>query len=128
MNKKNLIGMGLTLLASLALAQQQPTNSISPLKNDHERASYTFGMNIGRGWKTGRVDLDPGAVARGLKDSLGAGATLLTDGQVTETLAKFNRDLKQTPPEHSGSGPRSSRPPQTAVSRAMATRLDMRSE
>ena len=102
MNKKNLIGMGLALLASLALAQQPPANGISPLKNDREKASYAFGMNIGRGWNTGHVELGPGAFARGLKDSLGDGGTLLTDGQMTEALARFNRNLKQPPQQDSG--------------------------
>jgi len=94
MLKKYFSGVALALLVSTVVAQEQPPVGKNPFKDERDKASYAFGMNIGRGWKQGQVDLDPDAVARGLKDSLMDDATLLTEAQMNETLARFGRELR----------------------------------
>lgn len=94
MIKKYLAGMALVLLMSTVVAQERPPVGNGPFKDERDQASYAFGMNIGRGWKQGQVDLDPDAVVHGLKDSLAGNATLLTEAQMNETLARFGRELR----------------------------------
>ena len=100
MKKKLLLSLGLLLLVIMAGAQPQQTDRSEPFKNERDKASYAFGMNIGQGWKAGRVDMDPEVVARGLKDSLAGGETLLTESEMRETLAKFGRELRVLQHQH----------------------------
>jgi FKBP-type peptidyl-prolyl cis-trans isomerase FklB len=65
----------------------------SPFKDKRSKASYAFGMNLGRGWKAGQVDLDPDRVAQGLQASLAGGATLLTEVEMAEVLGQFGQKL-----------------------------------
>jgi FKBP-type peptidyl-prolyl cis-trans isomerase FklB len=70
------------------------------LKNLRSRASYAYGVNLGRGWKEGQVDLDPELAVRGLKDALGSGPKLLSEAEMTETLARFGRELRLVQQHH----------------------------
>jgi len=88
-----IIGATLLGLAGVAYAQDHRDAVAGAFKDESSKASYAFGMNIGRGWKTRQVDLDPDAAARGLKDSL-AGPTLLTEAEMNDALAKFGQPPK----------------------------------
>ena len=92
-----IIGLGVS-----AVAQNSPITGNGPFKNEREKVSYAFGMNIGRGWKASQVNLDPDLVSQGLKDSLAGGAALLTKAEVTEALARFNQELKALPQRRGG--------------------------
>ena len=81
------------LLTSAVGAQEPPGSAKKPFKNEREEASYAFGMNIARGLKEGRVDLDPDGVARGFKDAMAGGRALLSEAQMNEALGRFGREL-----------------------------------
>jgi len=83
------LGLGIA-----TVAQDRPGSGNGPFKNEHDQASYAFGMNIGQGWKAGKVDLDPDLVGQGLKDSLVGGAVLLSPVEMTGALARYNDELK----------------------------------
>ena len=93
MIKRNLTILSLMLFAGIVLAQTQNNGENAAFKNARDQASYAFGMNIGRGWKEGQLDLNSAAVIQGLQDAL-AGQTLLTEAEMRATLAKFGRDLQ----------------------------------
>ena len=67
------------------------------LKTQKEKASYALGMNIGSTLKrqgvTGQVD--PAIVARGLRDSMGTGKTLLTEEEEKAVLTQLQTDVRQ---------------------------------
>ena len=65
------------------------------LTTDKEKASYALGMNIGRGLSKQPVDVDATAVARGLKDALSGGKTLLTDEEAAAALATLQDQVKK---------------------------------
>ena len=65
------------------------------LTTDKEKDSYALGMNIGRGLSKQPVDLDGAAVARGLKDALSGGKTLLTDQEAAADLAQLQDRVKK---------------------------------
>jgi FKBP-type peptidyl-prolyl cis-trans isomerase len=65
------------------------------LTTDKEKDSYALGMNIGRGLAKQPVDLDGAAVARGLKDALSGGKTLLTDQEAAADLAQLQDEVKK---------------------------------
>src|ERR1019366_4810555 len=75
-------------------------------------------MNLGRGWKTDQMVLDPNIVGQGLEDSLAGGATLLTQVEAAEALARFNQELKTLQQRRNGQGgaanPPQKEPPESA--------------
>jgi len=76
------------LLASQLSAEQTPT-----LKNPKEKISYIIGMDIGRNLKTQSADIDADILARGIKDAFLGGKPLLTEQEVSETMAAFQKEL-----------------------------------
>jgi FKBP-type peptidyl-prolyl cis-trans isomerase FklB len=82
------------ILVCAAAALEHPADGGGALRTDRDKASYAFGMNIGRAWRLGHLDLDPSGVARGLTDELDGGATLLSEREMTAALAAFDRERK----------------------------------
>jgi FKBP-type peptidyl-prolyl cis-trans isomerase FklB len=66
-----------------------------PLTTDKEKDSYALGMNIGRGLSKQPVDLDGAAVARGLRDALSGGKTILSDEEAAADLAQLQGQVKK---------------------------------
>lgn len=103
MSQQYLLSLGLLFLLCLVCAgtaQTPPAAVNGPFKNEREKASYAFGMNIGRGWKKGGIEMDPEALARGVKDALAGGPTLLTETEMNQMLARFTRDLRYFQRQH----------------------------
>jgi FKBP-type peptidyl-prolyl cis-trans isomerase FklB len=110
-----------TMLAGSLLAQQTPPATTPPaaptakaasatkpktattaktsapltLKTEKEKFSYALGMNIGTGMKRQSVAVDPAILARGLKDSLSGGKTLMTEDEARATLKQMQDEMRQ---------------------------------
>jgi FKBP-type peptidyl-prolyl cis-trans isomerase FklB len=110
-----------TMLAGSLLAQQTPPATTPPaapaaktataakpktattaktaapltLKTEKEKFSYALGMNIGTGMKRQSVAVDPAILARGLKDSLAGGKTLMTEDEARATLKQMQDEMRQ---------------------------------
>jgi len=65
------------------------------LKTEKEKFSYALGMNIGSGMKRQSVAVDPAILARGLKDSLAGGKTLMTEDEARATLKQMQDEMRQ---------------------------------
>jgi FKBP-type peptidyl-prolyl cis-trans isomerase len=65
------------------------------LKTQKEKFSYALGMNIGTGMKRQDLAVDPSVLARGLKDSLAGGKTLMTEDEARATLKQVQDDMRQ---------------------------------
>jgi FKBP-type peptidyl-prolyl cis-trans isomerase len=76
-------------------ASAAKSNTGPALTTDKEKASYALGMNIGRGLSKQPVDVDAAAVARGLKDAMSGGKTLLTDEEAAAALAQLQDQVKK---------------------------------
>ena len=64
------------------------------LKTPQDKASYALGMNLGRSLHKQSVELEPDIVARGLKDALAGGKTLLTDDEAQAALTALQNDVR----------------------------------
>lgn len=112
-----------TMLAGSLLAQQTPAATTPPatpaaksphasgtkpktatsakaaapltLKTEKEKFSYAVGMNIGSSMKRQSVAVDPAILARGLKDSLAGGKTLLTEDEARAALKQVQDEMRQ---------------------------------
>jgi FKBP-type peptidyl-prolyl cis-trans isomerase len=65
------------------------------LKTPKDKASYAIGMNFGSGLRKQPVDIDPAILARGLRDALAGGKTLLTEDEVRTVLTQLQADLRK---------------------------------
>ncbi len=82
------IVFGVVLLASQLGAQETLT-----LKTQKEKLSYIIGMDMGKNLKNQSVDIDPNILAKGIKDGLSGGKNLLTDQEIRETMAAFQKEM-----------------------------------
>src|SRR5437660_6535617 len=64
------------------------------LKDQRDKVSYSIGMNIGFNLSKQKVDINPDILAAGIKDSI-AGKPLLTQDQVKDVMAQFEKDMEQ---------------------------------
>ena len=84
--------LSVLLLVGLVNAQENPV-----LKNQKEKVSYSIGLNIGRNvggdLKKQSIDIDPKILAKGFQDALAGTKTLLTDQEIQETMAAFQKEM-----------------------------------
>ncbi len=83
-----LVALGVVLLVSQVSAQEKPA-----LKNQKEKISYILGVDIGNNLKRQSIDIDLDILAKGIKDILSGGKTLLTEQEVSETMAAFQKEM-----------------------------------
>jgi len=77
--------LGIVLLAGQLGAQD--------LKSQKEKISYIIGMDIGKNLKNQSVDIDQAAFAKGIKDALSGGKSSLTDEEIRQTMAAFQKEM-----------------------------------
>lgn len=78
------------LAASTVLAQDK-----SPLKDQKDKVSYSIGLDIGQTFKKQKMDLNTDALALGMKDAVSGSKPLLTEEQVKETMAGFQKEMME---------------------------------
>lgn len=65
------------------------------LKTDKEKQSYAMGMNLGLGLHKQGMTLDPALVARGMKDSMSGGKTVLTEEEARTAIQQLQGSVRQ---------------------------------
>lgn len=81
--------------SSGAGAAKKPAAAPLTLKTPKDKASYAIGMNFGSGLRKQPIDIDPAILARGLRDALAGGKTLLTEDEVRTVLTQLQADLRK---------------------------------
>jgi len=79
--------LGILLLASQAGAQK------AALKNQKEKVSYIIGLGIGKNLKQQSVDIDPDALAKGVRDAFSGSKALLTEQEIGETMVAYKKEM-----------------------------------
>src|SRR5881409_265477 len=64
------------------------------LKDQKDKVSYSIGMNIGLNLSRQKVDINSDVLAAGIKDAI-AGKPQLTQDQVKDVMAQFEKDMEQ---------------------------------
>ena len=65
------------------------------LKTDKEKVSYAIGLSIGKSMKKDSVDVDTAILARGVRDALTGGKTLLTDDEAKAAMMSLQAGLRK---------------------------------
>ncbi len=71
-----------------ASAQEAPA-----LKTEQDRLAYAMGMDLGSQLKARSVEIDPAVFARGLKDALAGGKTLLSEDEAKAAIAGLQKAM-----------------------------------
>ena len=66
------------------------------LTTQKDKLSYALGVNIGESMKKGSLDIDPGILARGLRDVMTGSKPLMTDEDATVVMAEFRTGVTQS--------------------------------
>jgi FKBP-type peptidyl-prolyl cis-trans isomerase FklB len=72
-------------------AKSQPLT----LKTQKDKVSYAMGMNFGTGFRKQSIDIDPAILARGIRDALSNGKTLLTEDEARAILTQLQSDIRK---------------------------------
>ena len=83
----------LPLLGGVLLASQVSGQQTLTLKNQKEKMSYIMGVDIGKSLKTQAMDIDVDVLLRGIKDTVSGGKGLLTEQEIRETVALFQKEM-----------------------------------
>jgi FKBP-type peptidyl-prolyl cis-trans isomerase FklB len=99
------LGLCLVLLAGTALAlnaaspkneaSTAPPAAVRELKTDQEKLSYALAMNLAYQLRNQSVEIDLEVFAQGLKDALGGGKTLLTEGEGRALAVRLQEELRK---------------------------------
>ncbi|HET6515196.1 MAG TPA: FKBP-type peptidyl-prolyl cis-trans isomerase [Thermodesulfovibrionales bacterium] len=80
--------VGIMVLAGQVFAEEQAV-----LKNEKDKVSYSIGVDIGARMKKQSIDVDMDILAKGLKDAYSGSKTLMTEQEVHETLAAYQKEM-----------------------------------
>jgi FKBP-type peptidyl-prolyl cis-trans isomerase FklB len=83
----------MTVLGIVLLVSQVNAAENLVFKTQKDKVSYIIGMDIGKNFKRQSIDIDPDILLKGLKDALSGGKTLLTDEEMRETMAVFQKEM-----------------------------------
>ena len=81
--------MGVLFLVSQAHAQE----NLVP-KNQKEKMSYIIGMDIGNNLKKQGIDIETNILINGIKDAFASAKSLLSEQEIRETLATFQKEMQ----------------------------------
>jgi FKBP-type peptidyl-prolyl cis-trans isomerase FklB len=77
----------------LGMAAPLFADGTNQLADEKSRVSYAIGMMTGGQWKAQDIDFDPEIYARGIKDALTGGPTLLTQDEAKQTIDTFKKEF-----------------------------------
>ncbi len=85
----------LAAVAALLLAGHAGAADTPKLADQKDKISYSIGVDIGNNLKKQSIDVDADLLARGVKDSMAGGETLLSAEEVRETLISLQKELRE---------------------------------
>jgi FKBP-type peptidyl-prolyl cis-trans isomerase FklB len=80
--------LGLFLLTVQASAQEKTV-----LKDQKDKMSYIIGMDIGKNLKMQSIEINSEAFLKGVNDAFSGGQPLLTDQEIRDTMAVFQKEM-----------------------------------
>ena len=91
------------LAAAAALLAAGHAGAADPpkLADQKDKISYSIGIDIGNNLKKQSIDVDVDLLAKGVKDAVAGGETLLSPEEVRETLISLQKELREKGQERS---------------------------
>lgn len=79
--------------AAVACAQDEPGQDLAKPESLDDRASYSFGLNLGRNFEQQGVPINLDYLIQGMRDGLEGGEALLTDEEMNTTMQAFQQEM-----------------------------------
>jgi FKBP-type peptidyl-prolyl cis-trans isomerase FklB len=89
--------LGFALIAGYGCAAEKTV-----LKDDKDRLSYSFGVNIGKSLKNQSVEIDPDILSQGFKDAYTDSELLMAEQAVLDMLASYDQEMREKHAERTG--------------------------
>ncbi|MBI3811221.1 MAG: FKBP-type peptidyl-prolyl cis-trans isomerase [Nitrospirae bacterium] len=84
----------IAIIATGLLAASVHAADTAALKTQKDKVSYSIGMDIGKNLKKQSIEVDTDLLARGIKDAIAEGKTLLTDEEVKTVMTTFQKEMQ----------------------------------
>ncbi len=81
------------LLASGLMITASSAQDSTLLKDQKEKLSYALGMDLGAQLRKQSIEIDPDLLARGLKDGLSGGKTLMTETEARAAITALQTEM-----------------------------------
>lgn len=96
-----LLVLGFVAVQLTGVAEEAAKTSAPPaevrvaadLKTQQQKASYSVGVNIGRNFKSQSMEVELGALLKGIQDGMGSGATLLGEADMRAALQALQAEM-----------------------------------
>ncbi|MBI4596185.1 MAG: FKBP-type peptidyl-prolyl cis-trans isomerase [Candidatus Tectomicrobia bacterium] len=75
------------------LVSQVNAQEGAELKSQKDKVSYSIGLSIGKDLKKESLDIDVDLLTKGIKDAIAGGKTLMSDQEVGEAMAAFQKEM-----------------------------------
>jgi len=82
------------ILGILFLVSQRSVEASPVLKNQKDKISYIIGMDIGDNLKKQSIEINPEILLKGVKDALSGEKPLMSEQEIRETVAAFQKEAK----------------------------------
>src|SRR6266849_7711816 len=84
----------LMMASVLAALNLMAADGSSLLKTPKDKISYSIGMDIGRSITNQAIEINPEALAAGMKAVVSGGTPLMTEAEYQENMATFRKDMQ----------------------------------
>ncbi len=78
---------------SVVMSTSMAATEAPALTTDTDKLSYSIGSDLGKNFKRQGIDVNATIMARGIQDGLSGGSLLLTEQQMKDVLAQFQKNL-----------------------------------
>jgi FKBP-type peptidyl-prolyl cis-trans isomerase FklB len=85
-----IVAIGIGFAASRLGGWKKPA-----LKTQTDRASYSIGVQLAKGFRQQGADVNPHAIAQGMEDVLSSKKLRMDEGQIRESLSDFQNEMTQ---------------------------------
>ncbi len=83
----------IAVLSILVLVSQVDAKEDPVLKSQRDKISYVIGRDIGANLKKQSIDVDPDILAKGIKDGLSGGKSLLNEQEIREITTNLQKEM-----------------------------------
>jgi FKBP-type peptidyl-prolyl cis-trans isomerase FklB len=89
--------LGFAVIASYGCAAEKTV-----LKDEKDRLSYSFGVNIGKSLKDQSLDIDPDILSQGFKDAYTDSELMMVEEEVLDVLSAYQQEMRDQHTERAG--------------------------
>jgi FKBP-type peptidyl-prolyl cis-trans isomerase FklB len=90
----NMKSKWLGVLCVVAFAVSIRAADKEALKDQKDKVSYSYGLSYGSNFKRQGVEIDPEMFAKGMKDALAGGETLVTEKEARDILTGYQKEMR----------------------------------